>query len=290
VITIDSLWPTFLKSQEYARLAEHGISVGPPGEGFHVAWGENVRGVRHCAMETGFFWDAIHFDAVGLYESASLNFPAARRWIERFEAPRSWRTLALKPKFGQPAAKREWPGVVIVLQHPNDRSILRAGSTADYHRFVAEACAHYGSRAFLKKHPVTLGNRAEMALVDGLAAQHGCEIGHVNPSVIDQCEFVLTYNSTFAVDALMRGKHVVQYAPGYFWQTGCVQYSGRHVAPRIEPGEVSADQFLDFLAWKYCVHKLMPLERFAELLRILAASKEFFPIPTEFSYGAYLNA
>jgi hypothetical protein len=288
MITIDPLWPTFLKSQDFARLAGYGLAVSKPAGGFHVAWGENVAGARHCVMETGFFRDALHFDAHGLYEGASFNFPVARREIEHFAAPRSWRTLALQPKFAQPSARSSWPGVVVILQHPADRSIKRAGAMEDYHAFVAQACAYYGPRAFLKKHPVTLGNRAEMEFLERVARQHGCELGHVDTSVIDDCEFVLVYNSTFAVDAMMRGKHVMQYAPGYFWQTGCVQYAARDVRAKIATCEGNPDRFLDFLVWRYCVHQKMPLERFAELLGILAGSNVLFPVPPEFSYGAYL--
>lgn len=297
MVIIDSLWPIFLKAQDYRKLREYGFQFTDEVKGYQnnpdnflVAWGDCAYKIRHGVMETGFFWDAIHIDSVGLYERAAFNFPLARGIIENFEAPTPWSALPINPKFAQPQVASSWTGLVLACQHPGDRSVLKAGSTGDYHRFVESAAKYYGKHLFLKKHPVTLGNTDEMAFIDGLARTHGCGVGHAGRTIISQAEAVLTYNSTYAVDALMQGKHVYQFAPGYFWQTGVVQYSSRMLPTSpvdIMPQYVN--RFLDFLVWKYCFHKNTPFPRIAELLNIFSTSGDLFPLPTHLSYGAFLS-
>lgn len=301
MIIVDRLWPTFLKSQDYRILREYGIAFNDEhkdfldcAENYLVSWGENQSKIRHSVMETGFFWDGIHIDAYGLYERCSLNFPFAQKIIENFEAPKAWRTLnqegKLRPKFNQSSISMDWDGVVVACQYPKDRSVWRAGSSGDYHRFLEEAAKHYGSKVFFKKHPVTLGNKEEMEFLDQLCLKYGSQCGYVNHSVMTKAESVLVYNSTFVVDALMAGKHVYQYAPGYFWQSGVVQYTNRSVCAPYQPIKESfVDKFVDFLIWKYCFHKLLPMDKLAQIIKTFATSNEHFPLPVELSYGYFIN-
>jgi len=300
MIVVDQLWPHYLKSQDYGKLSEHGITISKTGsevrnnpDNYVVGWGERIHQTRSSAIETGFFWDAIHIDAVGLYESASFNFPEARNEIEKFSAQATYRHLEamglMKSKFRQPPTEAEWDGVVIIAQHPGDRSIWKAGSTGDYHLFVEEACRYYGNRAFVKLHPVVMGNKEEIALIESIAKKHGSSVGNVALSVLDKAESVLVYNSTFVVDALVARKNIVQYAPGYFWQSGVVQYSGRKIKPfHGTANELFNEKFLDFLIWKYCFHKLTPMHDIARIVKGFASSRDMFPLPTELSYASHI--
>ena len=126
-------------------------------------------------------------------------------------------------------------------------------------------------------------------MVHEIAEKYGSQCGHVGMSVIDNAEFVLVYNSTFVVDALAAKKHVVQYAPGYFWQSGITQYCSREIPKKISLcNQEYTEKFLDFLIWKYCFHKMLPMNNIAEIIYSFAASKEIFSLPEHLSYAAYL--
>lgn len=300
MIIVDSLWPRFLKSQDYNKLSEYEITISNITQdlknnekNFIVSWGENTYQSRCAVIESGFFHDGIHIDSIGLYEKSSFNFSLSREKIESFQAKESFRAIQskglIKTKFNQSIEELDWDGIVIVAQHPGDRSIWKAGSTGDYHKFLDEACAYYGNKAFIKLHPVIMGNHNELEIIRRITKKHGSEYGHVAMSVIDNAEFVLLYNSTFVVDALVAKKHVVQYAPGYFWQSGVTQYSSREIPKTIKIcNDLYVERFLDFLIWKYCFHKMLPMKSLAEIVKIFASSNELFPLPQELSYAAYL--
>lgn len=300
MIVLDRLFSTYLKKQNYNDLSNHGITISDINpdiknkvENFAISWGDPAYQIRGATVETGFFWEAIHIDKIGLYERASFNFPLAKRLIEDFNAKISFRQLQannlLKPKFNQPSTLLNWDGVVIIGQHPGDRSIFKAGSTGDYHKFLDEACSYYGKKAFIKIHPVTMGMANELEIVRNIAKKYGSECGYVNTSVIDNAELVLVYNSTFVVDALIANKHVIQYAPGYFWQSGVAQYSSRKIPTKIENcNQEYCEKFLDFLIWKYCFHERLPINEIAEIIKTFESSKETFPLPEDLSYAGYL--
>lgn len=258
-----------------------------------VSWGDPAHQCRGATMETGFFWDAIHLDTVGLYERASFNFASGGKIIEQYEAPVSFEEIRkrglLQSKFRQSAQNVEWDGIVVIAQHPGDRSVWKAGSTGHYHQFLDSICKHYGSKAFIKLHPVVMGNAVELETVRGIAQKYGSECGHVGLSILDKAEAVFVYNSTFAVDAIVAKKPVVQYAPGYFWQSRIVQYTSRQIPKRIkQPNLEFNGRFLDFLIWKYCFHKMLPMNEMAELVKAFAASDDIFPLPEHLSYANFL--
>jgi hypothetical protein len=301
MIVLDTLWPLFLKSQDYRLLNQHNLKfkdeipqfLDNP-DNYYVSWGENVTKIRHSVIETGFFLDAIHLDVHGLYEKASFNFPNARKIIENFTAPKPWKDLnaegKLQSKFGQPKTSPSWDGIVAICQHHTDRSVWKAGSSGDYHQFLESIGKYYGKRVLFKKHPVTLGNKDEIARIEAIASKYGCEIASVDISVIDHAEAVWVYNSTFVVDALMRGKQVNQFAQGYFWQSGVVEYTNREIfSPQKTVDPEYVNKFIDFLIWKYCFHKMLPLDKLAEIVKIFESSKEFFPLPVELSYGTFID-
>lgn len=300
MIIVDKLWPHFLKSQDYNQLSEYGIHISSitqeiknNPENFIISWGDNVHQSKCAVMESGFFWDAIHIDSIGLYEKASFNFPFSKKIIESFQAKQSFRDLQskglTKSKFNQPKNCEDWNGVVIIAQHPGDRSVWKAGSTGDYHNFLNDACSYYGNKALIKLHPVIMGNAKELEIVRGIANKYGSKCEHVDISVINNAEFVLVYNSTFVVDALAAKKHVVQYAPGYFWQSGVTQFSSKTIPQTIQTCDsLYIEKFLDFLIWKYCFHKMLPMSSLAEIVKSFARSKELFPLPEDLSYASYM--
>lgn len=301
MIEVSNLWHTFLKRQNFLELEKRGLAFCSQGKkfpsestGFFVSWGDFIPSTRHCIAETGFFRNGMHMDSNGLYESSSFNLSGARKIISEFSAPKSWRQLnnekKILSKFPQPTATENWDGIVVACQYPKDRSILRAGSIRNYYDFLEESCKYYGGKAFLKIHPVITNNKEERSIIESCALKYGCEVGHVGSSILDNAEAVVVYNSTYVVDALLRGKKVLQYAPGYFWQSGVVQYLSRSCSsPDENEDKEYIDKFLDFLIWKYCFHMDSPIENIANIIREFSTSKSLFPLPQEFSYGAFIE-
>ncbi len=253
-----------------------------------LAWGHKKD--HDAVIETGFFWNAMHIDRHGLYQESSLN----RSWdiIKKFKAPKSAAEIILShkhtSKYSQTNDPKIWEGVVLALQNPADRSVLSCGTTEDYYYFVEEACYAYGSDLFLKMHP---WNNNEVATrLKEIAKKHGCEIAKTDHSVIEKCQFVLIYNSTFAVDCFLRNIKVAQYAPGYWHQTPAVDYTDR----RYPSYEVMAQnenliecghKLADFLIWKYCFHMNMATDKWIKMLKLYANSNELFPLNNEFCYA-----
>lgn len=253
-----------------------------------ISWGDSINKSKNGVMETGFFWDAVHIDSIGLYSSCSLNTPHAAKMIRDFNAPVEARKIIMEgnlptSKYRQIKEKIKWDGVVLALQNPTDRSIHRGSSTKDYYNFVEGACKFYGKNLFLKLHP---WNKNEVeAKFREFATKYKCSIGRVNHTVLTNCKFVIVYNSTFIVDCLIRGVKVAQYAPGYFWQTEPVLYTSYNF-----PDEISTDinkgyKFCDFLVWKYLIYQGMKIDMWIKLFNCFADSKEVFPITEDLCYA-----
>jgi hypothetical protein len=261
---------------------------------YNVGWGEiPYTGHKQGVIESGFFHEACHFDTIGLYHNSSLNTPQTIRTVEEFEAPESAVDIVFgskhTSKFGQPIDKDfkddfAWNGIVLALQNPVDRSIRSISSPEFYYRFVKDACEYYGRNLFLKLHPWNNGEVEER--FRNIASQYGCLCGKIDHKVIENCEFVLAFNSTYAVDCMLRKVKVAQYAPGYFYQSPSVQYTSYTF-----PGEVATDleyglKLCDFLIWRYCFDQTMPVEDWVKMFRVFEKSNDMFPMPKELSYGA----
>lgn len=301
MLSISNLWPLFLKIQDFNILEKFGISIFNQKQDFSkiensdyfISWGESVFNIRHSLLEYGFFKDAAHIDRHGLYDRASFNFPFAREVIENYDALKKFsefkREDKIQSKFSQPINNCQWNGVVIACQYPKDRSIISIGSTKDYYNFLEDACKFYGKKVFLKKHPVMVGNKQENEIINLLCSKYKCEQGYIGASVLEKAEAVLVYNSTYVIDAIQGDIPVMQYAPGYFWQAGIVDYlSGSFTHKPKNPDPIYIGKFLDFLIWKYCFHLKMPMESISNMLRVFETSKKLFPLPEEFSYGSFI--
>lgn len=302
-IIVDSYLPAFLKDRDYGPLVDgrenffykNKVDLKTfEDDDIHVInWGENLHGYPHSVLETGFFWDAVHLDRHGLYTFCSFNFNRARDIVEKYAAKVPCQVLMerglLQSKLRQPPQTINWNGVVLVCQHPTDRSVLKGGRTVDYRKFIENACKYYGKNLFLKIHPVN--SKEEESWIRSIADKYGASVGRVNLSIIDNAEFVLVYNSTFVVDCLLRGKPVVHYALGYFWNCGAVDYTSYTLPSKCNQHDMAYGYKLcDFLIWKYCFHRKDSMDNWATIFKTFAGSDDFFPLPAELSYGAYITS
>lgn len=291
MIGIDQLWPKFLKYQDFGQLKNNDFDffwkreVKNSNLSFFVSWGDPSGHSSECLIETGFFRNSFHIDKYGLYQNSSLGRLMNERCVS-YEAPKSWKKLNLCPKFGQPKDENKWDGVVLIGQYPNDRSVKIAGGSKKYYEFVENACKFYGKNLLIKNHPVMIKDQEHNDIVSGLCSRYGCEFGHFGHSIIQDCEFVLLFNSTFVVDAMMNYKPIVQYAPGYFYQSNAVFFSDGCLPTKIKSADTFFfDKALDFLAWKYCIHYGQSIENIRKIILSFKDGSDTFPLNEELSYA-----
>lgn len=258
-----------------------------------VSWGYPPKGQsRYIVVETGFFWDGTHLDPNGLYDKSSLNTVNGIQAVNDYVAPVSAYDVIKfsgipNSKYRQTRQDIIWDGVVLASQNPKDRSVTSVGTAEDYWRFFESACKFYGKRLFIKLHPHNTGNIKER--MRDIATSHGCSIAKCNHKCLLKCEFVLIYNSTFAVDCFVRGVPVVQYAPGYFHKTGAVTFTNGTFV-KVNSNTISrAYKLVDFLIWRYCFNLQQPIDRWIEMLRAVSRSNDQFPLPAEFGYAENLH-
>jgi len=250
-------------------------------------------------IESGFFYEAFHLDKFGLYHHSSLCTPEAIRQIEAFDAPTSAKDVlehvknktGYVSKYSQGMDKKykdegwTWDGVVLASQNPTDRSIRSIASPARYYEFIEGACQHYGSDLFIKLHPWNTGE--PRTKIERIADKYGVVCAKTDHKIISKCQFVLVFNSTFAIDCMIRDIPVAQFAPGYFWQMPSVAYTKWEYPDEIKTDVAFGNKLCDFLAWKYCFDYTMPREKWLDMLRCCLVSNELFPMPEEFSYAGY---
>jgi len=270
------------------------MSAEPPeAPSWTLAWGYPATKRRFGVAETGFFWDAMHIDTQGLYQFSSLNSSIGRSEIDRYSAPVSARELMAQSslpqsKYRQPVEAKQWKGVVFASQNPEDRSVHSVASTDDWWRFYEESCRYYGSQLYVKLHPWNQG-ATEQRLKE-IAHQYQCEIGHAGHSILENCEHVILFTSSFSVDCMLRGVPVKQGAPGYFFQTGAVTYCANNPRVPLLDTQAQASQLVDFLVWKYCFSMDCNQVEWENRLEMFANSRHLFPMPESQSYGSYLNS
>jgi len=256
-----------------------------------LSWGYPQTKRRFAVAETGFFWDAMHIDTQGLYQYCSLNTSEGLREILEFVPPRSARQLIQNSslpnsKYRQPQDAPDWEGVVFACQNPSDRSIHSVASTEDWWRFLEDSCKYYGPKLYVKLHPWNNGDVE--ARIREIATRYGCTAGKVGHGILDRCEHVVLFNSTFSVDCMLRQVPVKQGASGYFSSTGAVTHC--HMDPKQKLSDTSsrAEQLLDFLVWRYCFSMDCSLDVWKTRLRHFSESRKMFPLLIDDSYGAYL--
>jgi len=266
-----------------------------PSNSYVVGWGDVPRSYKHGIIETGFFYEGIHLDTIGLYQHSSLTTPLANELIANFKSDNDIINKMLvnnssASKYSQGQDREfcnkesfSWDGVVLALQNPTDRSVLSVTSEENYYDFIRGACKYYGKHLFVKLHPWNSGKVGER--IRKLCASYGCQAAKVNHRVIMNCKFVLVFNSTFVVDCLMRGVKVAQYAPGYFWQSKAVQYTNYEYPDDVSTDIATGYKLCNFLVWKYCFNYNMSVDKWVALLRHFSVSKKVFPMTDEFCYA-----
>jgi len=273
------------------KLAGNGcirFTNNPPDDAWHLSWAFKSKPEQCTAIETGFFRTAAHLDQNGLYADSTFNQPGAMDEVLAFSAPESARDIVLDgsappSKYRQHDVEVVWDGIVLPTQIPFDRSIRSCGGEGAYWSFLRSACKKYGERLFLKGHPMLLGY-IERETMD-IAKEHGCVYFKTNHSVLKDCEFVITFNSTFCVDCFLHGVPVVQTAPGYFHKTGAVTYTDGELPDSAPDTTAIGRKLVDFLIWRYCFAYNQPASQWLEMLRYFSRSAERFPMPRRFCYA-----
>lgn len=266
---------------------------------YAVQWGSYtvnfVRSHRYGVLETGFFNDAAFIDTMGNYNTLSLNTKDGYDAVESFELngkrsakeiinslPKSRRSK-FNPEYKESEDVPEtWSGVVLALQNPKDRAIYAVSSMQKYFEFVEDCCKYYGNNLFVKMHPWN-SNEVYTKLAT-IARKYGCKYGKTKISVIDSAEFVISYNSTFAVDCLLRGVPYVQYEVGTFFNSYGIVYS-KNKFPKSVNYSYDFDKLPDFLIHKFCFYKDMKKDLFAGMIKTYATSSEMFPMTEKYSYA-----
>lgn len=292
-----------IKTEQEAN--KHGLTFEykkpEPGEivDYLIFWGLQSYipnyGLKYGVMETGFFNEGAFIDTVSNYQFSSLNTKMAYDLIDNFDLkgrPTAKDIISnfsphqqskYNATFSEKNKPTEWEGVVLALQNPKDRAVLSATTTARYYEFVEECCKYYGDKLFVKMHPWN-SNEVYDSLAD-IAKKYNCQYGKVPISIIDKCEFVIAYNSTFAIDCLLRDVPYVQYGMGTFYNAYGIIYSEQTLPNSITKKE-DGQKLCNFLIHKYCYRKDMRPEKFVRMVEHFSKSHKMFPMTDEFSYAS----
>lgn len=273
--------------------------LDPGEEQYVIFWGVKNSAAdfftRYGVMEAGFFSGGAFIDTVGNYQTSSLNTKDAYKLVESFDLAgrKSAKDIITnlppnnRSKYSQTVESHlptEWSGPVLASQIPRDRSIRAVTTPSKYMEFVENCCKYYGKNLFVKLHPLSRGELYN-TFID-MAKKYNCTVGKADVSIIDNCEFVISYNSTFAVDCLLRNKPYVQYGLGTFYNAYGVIYSAGTFPHSVENKE-DGQQLCNFLIHKYCFNKItMSREKYANMVKHYSTSKDLFPMTDEFSYAS----
>lgn len=263
---------------------------------FVFYWGEKPLqyeyGKKYFVIESGFFNEGYFIDTYGGNQFCSLNTKIGNEAVKNFKLLN--RKSAKDIIFSLPPHKRSKfnaehgnikeikADVVLALQNPSDRSIMSVTNKITYYQFVEDCCKFYGKNLFVKMHPWNNGEIYEKFV--GIAEKYGCSYGKASINIIKDCHFVISYNSTIAIDCLLRSVPYVQYGLGSFFNAHGITFSN-HSFP-TEASLIDDHQNLcDFLIYKYCYYKGMTKEKFADMIKHFISSDDIFPMIDEFSYA-----
>jgi hypothetical protein len=149
-------------------------------------------------------------------------------------------------------------------------------------KFIDDCCKFYGESLFVKFHP---WNSGEIYIeIENIVKKYKCKYGKAKIDIIKKASFCISYNSTFAIDALLRDVPYVQYAMGTFFNSYGIIYSEGTFPTSVKKVE-DAHKLCDFLIHKFCFNKTMEVGRFANMVKHYAKSNKMFPMTDEFSYA-----
>jgi hypothetical protein len=252
-------------------------------------------GAKYGVMETGFFSQASFIDTIGNYQYSSLNTRAAYENIENFDlnGRPSAKDIILNlnvkfqskynPILSERNVPENWDKIILTLQNPKDRSILSVTSVSNYYKFVEECCKFYGKNLFVKMHPWN-SNEIYITLAN-IAKKYNCSYGKACMNIIKNSEFVISFNSTIAVDCLLRDVPYVQYGIGTFYNSYGIHYSKNTFPTWLPEKKENGQKLCDFLIHKYCFRKDMNVKKFANLIKHFSVSNEIFPMTDDYSYA-----
>lgn len=247
---------------------------------------------KYGVMETGFFNNAAFIDTIGNYQSNSLNTKHAYDLISEFDL--NGRRSAKDVIFNLPVnAQSKYnadhgdvrdvqENIILALQNPKDKSIYSVSNQKSYYKFVEDCCKFYGRNLFVKMHPWNSGEFYD--ILSAICKKYNCNHGKAPISIIRGKEFVISYNSTFAIDCILNDVPYVQYEMGTFYNTFGITHSRRTFPRFVKPIE-NANNLPNFLIYKYCFNKSMSKEKYAQMIKHFASSDEIFPMNDEFCYG-----
>jgi len=280
-----------IPNMSYGHVAQyHDVHIGHRDDAkCNFVWGGVAgHGGHNMVIETGFFWEAAHVDTCGLYGDSALNTRQGVSEIKEFCAPvRAMDVITRMPqqsKYQQTRGDVQWDGVVLASQNPGDRSIVYNASPDAFYDFVKGACEYYQDRLFIKLHPWN-SSRDVVDRIAAYAKANGCRYAKTNHSVIQDCEFVIVWNSTFGMDCFVRNVPVAQFAPGYWHMTGAVTFTDGVYPDSVDDTLVMAHKLANFCTWKYCFNYQQSTEQWIKMLRHFAQSSELFPMTPEFCYA-----
>ena len=78
---------------------------------------------------------------------------------------------------------------------------------------------------------------------------------------------------------------LLAFPAGYFYKTPAVTFTDGKCINASYNTLDDGEKLANFLIWKYCLNKKMPVEMWAKLLVTFAESKEQFPLPLEYCYA-----
>ena len=260
-------------------------------------WGDKPLqyeyGKKYFVIESGFFNEAYFIDTYGGSQFCSLNTKDGFNAVKSFNL--NGRKSAKEIVFNLPPSKRSKfnalhgnitsinADVVLALQNPGDRSIMSVTNKNTYYKFVEDCCKFYGSNLFVKMHPWNNGEIFDTFKI--IAEKYNCKYGKAHIDILNSCNFVIAYNSTIAVDCLLRDIPYVQYGMGTFFNAYGIRFSN-HTFPVDVSKSENGQQLCDFLIHKYCYYKLMSPDLFAKMIKHYVSSNEMFPMTDEFSYAS----
>jgi hypothetical protein len=267
-----------------------------PDSDYTIYWGINTTKLhahkKYGVMETGFFHEAAFIDSIGAYQSCSLNTKYAYDLIDNFDL--NGRKCAKDIIFSMEKSSQSkynaaygrsdpcQQNIILACQNATDRSIGYAHNTKVYFSFIEECCKYYGKHIFIKLHPWNSNELAQPYYE--IAKKYNCEIDKCHISIIENKEFVISFNSTIAIDCILRNVPYVQYAVGTFWNTFGIHFSNYTFPFNISPIP-NASKLADFLIYKYCFNKSMDKIKYANMIKFYASTNSLFPLNDEFCYA-----
>lgn len=286
-------------ANQYDLSFEHRLPQQNESGDYVIYWGLQPYtpnyGAKYGVMETGFFNEGAFIDTIGNYQYSSLNTSTAYKLIDNYDLKNkpSAKNIIFNlnpkeqskynPTHTEKDMPTEWTGVVLALQNPKDRSILSVTTTQKYYEFVEECCKFYGKNLFVKMHPWN-SNEVYDALA-GIAKKYNCLYGKTSIDLIKKSEFVIAFNSTIAIDCLIRDVSYIQYSIGTFYNAYGIHYSNYSFPLNVTKKE-DGQKLCDFLIHKYCFRKDMKAEKFANMVKHFSTSNEMFPMTDDYSYAS----